>query len=213
MLRRDCRLTDARLTSKKHRSKRHGRGSVRIIGGMWRGRRLTLPPNSPARPTPDRVRETLFNWLAPYLPSAACLDLYAGSGALGLEALSRGASSALFVERDRRHGAALEASLVALDAQGAVVHSSVEKFLSTGVERRFDIVFADPPYTESLEPLLRSLDQLLAPGGVFYCERPRDGGLPDIQGMQWRRRARAGAVEFGIAAAARHDAAPAAEIE
>ena len=92
-------------------------GSVRIIGGEWRGRRVEIVTGGELRPTPDRVRETVFNWLMPLLPGARCLDLYAGTGVLGLEALSRGAAESWFVERDPRAAAALEAMLVRLGAQ------------------------------------------------------------------------------------------------
>lgn len=96
-----------------------GSGRFRIIGGRWRGRRLLFPDTGSLRPTPDRVRETLFNWLSPLIEGARCLDLYAGSGALGLEALSRGAAECVFVERDAGALKAIRAHALDLGVEGA----------------------------------------------------------------------------------------------
>lgn len=121
--------------------------SVRIIAGEWRGRRIRFPAAPGLRPTSDRRRETLFNWLAPDLPGSRCLDLFAGSGALGFEALSRGAALAVLVEASREVAAALAASARTLSADDRcrVVHARAERFLARTAEP-FDIVFLDPPF-------------------------------------------------------------------
>ncbi|MHB1585550.1 MAG: 16S rRNA (guanine(966)-N(2))-methyltransferase RsmD [Acidiferrobacteraceae bacterium] len=133
-------------------------GTVRIIGGRWRSRRLVFPQAQALRPSPDRVRVTLFNWLTPVISGARCLDLFAGSGCLGLEALSRGASEAVFVECDHRTAANLEHNIAMLDAAGArVVEADALSFLQRP-EHPFDIVFVDPPFSSGLlEPVLAAL--------------------------------------------------------
>lgn len=144
------------------------KGRIRIIGGQWRGRKLSVPDRAGLRPTGDRARETLFNWLQADVPGARCLDLFAGSGALGLEALSRGAASAVFVERDRRLCEALRE--LASDWPGAermeVVQGDALRWLA-GDRRQFDLVFVDPPFSESLQgPVL----EMLAEGGHLATE-------------------------------------------
>lgn len=172
---------------------------VRIIGGDWRGRRLRLPPGTAVRPTPDRVRETLFNWLAPLLPGAACLDLYAGSGALAFEALSRGAASAVLVEQDPALVAALEDCASELGAEARIVAADARRFLARPAREAFDIVFLDPPYAEPVAALLGALRPWLASGALVYVERPRAEGLPALAGLEWHRQARAGSVCYGLA--------------
>jgi len=172
---------------------------VRIIAGRWRGRRLRLPPASAVRPTPDRVRETVFNWLAPVLSGAACLDLYAGSGALAFEALSRGAARGVLVERDPALVAALEAMARLLGAEARIVAADARRFLQRPAREAFDLAFLDPPYAEPLAPLLTGLRPWLAPAALVYVERSRAEGLPALAGLQWHRQARAGAVCYGLA--------------
>jgi 16S rRNA (guanine966-N2)-methyltransferase len=123
-------------------------GSVRIIGGRWRGTRLPVPASDGLRPTSDRVRETLFNWLAPVLPGARCLDLFAGTGALGLEAASRGAASVLLVERDASLAAGLQASIERLRAASTVQlrRGNAIDLLAGDLGGPFDLVFLDPPF-------------------------------------------------------------------
>jgi len=172
-------------------------GSVRIIGGTWRGRRLALPAG-PVRPTPDRVRETLFNWLMGDLPGAVCLDLYAGSGALGFEALSRGARHATLVERDAALADALVRHARLLGASARVeCADGLAYLLSTSTP--FDVVFVDPPFEQPVTPVLEALARRTAPPRVVYVERPAAEGLPDVPPFRWRRTGRAGAVCFGIA--------------
>ena len=127
-------------------------GTVRIVGGRWRGTKLPVPDVAGLRPSSDRVRETLFNWLQPVLPGARVLDLFAGTGALGLEALSRGATSATLVERDRSACAGLRASIDRLKAGDAahLVQSDALAWLAGTTNGPFDIVFVDPPFADEL---------------------------------------------------------------
>lgn len=153
------------------------------------------------RPSPDRVRETLFNWLAPVLPGAVCLDLFAGTGVLGLEALSRGARRAVFVERDERAAAALERAAESLGAEATVVRADAGVWVERANPGVFDIVFVDPPYAADIDALLARLPRLLAPGGRVYLERGRDAAWPAPAAYEWLRRSTAGAVAFGLARA------------
>jgi 16S rRNA (guanine966-N2)-methyltransferase len=173
-------------------------GSVRIIGGQWRSRRLAIAEGTAVRPTPDRVRETVFNWLRDVIADARCLDLYAGTGALGLEALSRGAAEAVFVERDPVLIATLRAHAATLGVEPVIVRQDAESFLHGVAPAPFDIVFLDPPYDRPVEPLLELLPRWLQATGVVYVERPRTPGLPEVPGGVWRKRGRAGAVEYGL---------------
>jgi 16S rRNA (guanine966-N2)-methyltransferase len=129
------------------------------------------------RPTSERVRETLFNWLAPSIQGARCLDLFAGTGALGFEALSRGATTVVFVDNSRRATRAIETSAKTLNATGAVVHhGDAVDYLRTARPGSFDIVFLDPPFADDrLEEVCRLIDELglLAPGGRIYLEQDR----------------------------------------
>lgn len=182
-------------------------GSVRIIAGAWRSRRLKIPPGAAVRPTPDRVRETVFNWLRDAVEGAHCLDLFAGTGALGFEALSRGAAEAWLVERDPLLATALEQHAAALGARGAkLLRQDARALLRSKPVRRFDIVFCDPPYAEPLAPLLLALSPWLAAGALIYVERPRREGLAELPGFQWRKRGSAGEVEFGLVALAGSEA-------
>jgi 16S rRNA (guanine966-N2)-methyltransferase len=174
-------------------------GSVRIIGGAFRGRRLPLPRDTNVRPTPDRVRETVFNWLGNDISGARCLDLFAGSGALGLEALSRGAANVVFVERDRRLVRAIRDSVNKLGTNGTVVSTSVDDFLRSHAEAAFDLVFVDPPYDLPLAPILERLEPLMSSAARVYAERPARVGLPDISWGRWIKHGRAGAIVFGLA--------------
>ncbi len=144
---------------------------------------MRFPPSPEIRPTPDRVRETLFNWLAPRLPGARCLDLFAGSGALGLESLSRGAAHVTFVERDSTAAGELRARLSEWGASGAEVEQAdALRFLQRPGEP-FDIVFLDPPFgsdllTGSAELLERG--EWLAPRAAIYIECAARSGLPPL---------------------------------
>jgi 16S rRNA (guanine966-N2)-methyltransferase len=125
-------------------------GQIRIIGGSWRGRKIQVPDVLNLRPTPDRVRETLFNWLAPVISGAYCLDAFAGSGALGFEALSRGAANVIMVEQVKTVVALLQKELLRLKAQNAQVYCARVPQQLKKPEKLFDIVFLDPPYQDNL---------------------------------------------------------------
>ena len=164
--------------------KRAGRSrQLRIIGGTWRGRKLRFPAGSAIRPTPDRVRETLFNWLGRAVSGAACLDLFAGSGALGLEALSRGATHVTFIERDT--AAARELALLLEQWQAAhaeVLRADALRYLAGGA-RPLDIVFLDPPFASGLLGEAAALLEergWLAPGALVYVERSAREHLPPL---------------------------------
>jgi len=160
-----------------------GRNRLRIIGGEWRGRKLAFPDLPDLRPTPDRVRETLFNWLRDILPGARCLDLFAGSGALGLEALSRGAEQVVMVDQHPAAVTQLREHIDLLHARGArVVQAETLAFLR-GPVQPFDVVFLDPPFqSELLAPCLAQLasQAWLAPTAWLYVEAQRRTPLPPL---------------------------------
>lgn len=155
-------------------------GRVRIIGGRWRGTRLPVVDVPGLRPSGDRLRETLFNWLLPVLPGARCLDLFAGTGVLGLEAVSRGAARAVLVERDSTACASLMETVNRLDAGDAVqvVQADADAWLASAAEC-FDLVFLDPPFDSGLDPsLMATLAERLAPGARIYLEAPSQARPP-----------------------------------
>jgi 16S rRNA (guanine966-N2)-methyltransferase len=176
---------------------------VRIIGGQWRGRKLTFPNATGLRPTSDRMRETLFNWLTPVLHGAHCLDLFAGSGALGFEAASRGAARVVLVECDPHVASALRDARERLAAhQVEVIGGEARNFLA-GSGNQFDVVFLDPPFSrpDLLEQSIESLQrgQHLADGAYIYVEA---AASPDARGAPlgwelWRNK-RAGAVSYRL---------------
>ena len=161
-----------------------GRNSVRIIAGAWRGRRIHFPDMPGLRPTPDRVRETVFNWLQHSISGSRCLDLFAGSGALGLEALSRGAKQAVFVEPFPAAARGLQEQLNRLGGaeRGRILEMGAARFLRTPGQP-FDVAFLDPPFGKDalLEyiPLLDSGNWLNA-GGLVYLENERSAGAPAL---------------------------------
>lgn len=168
-------------------------GKVRIIGGRWRGTRLPVADMSGLRPTSDRARETLFNWLASVLPGARVLDLFAGSGALGLEALSRGAREAVLVERDRVAAESLRQTIARLHAQAEaqVVAADAPAFLRAPLHGRFDIVFVDPPFAAGLWPqVFAALPPWLAEAAWLYVESPTDANAAPGPGFALHREGR-----------------------
>lgn len=190
------------MSTARH-NRRGASGSFRIIGGHWRGRRLRFPDTGELRPTPDRVRETVFNWLSPIIEGASCLDLYAGSGALGLEALSRGAASCVFVERSDAALDTIRGHLELLQAEGArCVRAEALAWLRRCTEQ-FDVIFLDPPYREDPWPRLLYrivAGQLLRPAGRLYLETPAAAGPPQLpEGLQLLRSKRAGRVGYHLA--------------
>jgi 16S rRNA (guanine966-N2)-methyltransferase len=187
--------------SSRAQQRKHPR-SLRIIAGSWRGRRLIFPRNTGVRPTPDRARETLFNWLRDRIEGARCLDLYAGSGILGFEALSRGARETWFVERDRVLADAIAAHARVLATDVRIADEDVERFLERRDAGCFDIVFVDPPYTVPIEPIAARLPAILNAGALVYFERATREGLPQGEMFRWQKTSRAGAVSYGLAALA-----------
>ena len=175
---------------------------LRIIAGRWRGRKLSFAPVPGLRPTPDRVRETLFNWLSPVIRDARCLDLYAGSGALGIEAASRGAAEVVLVDKDPAVVQTLREQLQLFDAsQVRVVQADVSHWLSVN-PAPFDIVFLDPPFREDL--LAGSIRQLedggwLSADALVYVEAEK-GLAPDLPaGWEIYRSKSAGQVGYHLA--------------
>jgi 16S rRNA (guanine966-N2)-methyltransferase len=160
-------------------------GTVRIIAGEWRGRRLPVPDLPGLRPSGDRSRETLFNWLQPHMAKAHCLDLFAGTGVLGLEAMSRGAASLVLVEKSRVAAAALRDSIKKLCSlepgdRIEVVEADALRWLESPPRRRFDLVFLDPPFGQELaEAALRALMAAghLQPGALVYLESARNEAI------------------------------------
>lgn len=181
-----------------------GPGKVRIIGGRWRGTRLAVAAAPGLRPTSDRVRETLFNWLMPMLPGARVLDLFAGSGALGLEAVSRGAAAAVLVERDPALASALREVAARLPGGDAVDVAQADAlgWLAAQPDAGFDLAFVDPPFDAGLwDAVLPLLLPKLAPGAWLYIESPlaflpslgggwqlhRDGSTREVRYALYRR--------------------------
>lgn len=182
-----------------------GRGyqnEFRIIAGAWRRRKLSFPPLPGIRPSPDRVRETLFNWLQDHVSGARCLDLFTGSGALGLEALSRGAAEVVFVDREHAALDAVRGHLSMLKATGGtVVQADALVWLATPQVKAYDIVFLDPPFDAGLLPQVCALLEAgawLKPSTFIYMEYPAEH--PPAAPSHWSlwRESRAGRVGFRL---------------
>ncbi|MCP5149946.1 MAG: 16S rRNA (guanine(966)-N(2))-methyltransferase RsmD [Ectothiorhodospiraceae bacterium] len=178
-------------------------GRLRIIAGSWRRRQLSFPDRPGLRPTPDRVRETLFNWLGPRVIGARCLDLFAGSGALGFEAASRGAAEVVMVERDREVARALRDNVERLQATNIEVVRDDALRVLHALAGPFDIVFLDPPFGTDL--LERACADLAAPGRLapdarVYLETDRPQPPPLPSGWELLRREKAGRVRYHLAA-------------
>jgi len=170
------------------------KGKIRIIGGEYRGRKIQVPDRPDLRPTPDRVRETLFNWLGQSLDGLSCLDLFAGSGALGFEAASRGAARVVMVEQDRAVFEALRETKETIGASAVEVLLD-DAFAVLGKAQAFDVVFLDPPFRQNALPaVFRQLKT--APGMRVYVESSE----PFVPGERWRelKRARAGQVSYQL---------------
>lgn len=175
--------------------------TLRIIGGQWRGRKLHFPEANGLRPTSDRVRETLFNWLAPRLAGARCLDLFAGSGALGIEALSRGAAHCDFVEAEPRAVQTINGHLKTLSAEnrGHCHSGSALSFLATAGS--YDIIFIDPPFAAGIAPAVLSAiltrDCLTADGRIYLEQAKADNSVLDTR-VEVLRDKFAGEVHFRL---------------
>mgnify|MGYP006421275643 CR=1 FL=1 len=189
------------VTTRRGRSPSTGR--IRIIGGEWRRRSLSFPAVDNVRPTPDRVRETLFNWLSPTLAGSRCLDLFAGSGALGLEALSRGAGHTTFVDRSSELMASLRHNLNTLGATNAdVVESDALAFLDESIGPAVDIVFVDAPFRAGLtDPVCKQLASRswMRDRSYVYLEHEAEAPEPELP-RQWHlaRRKTAGQVCYSL---------------
>ena len=175
---------------------------VRIVGGVWRSRRLRFPASAGLRPTPDRVRETVFNWLTPALPGARCLDLFAGTGAFGFESVSRGAAHALLVDKQIEVVEALRENSARLKAAAVeIVHADALQWLR-GPAQAFDIVFLDPPYASGmLGPGIELLEAKawIKPNGLVYIEAPTGEAPPLPANWQLLRSKVAGQVGYHLA--------------
>lgn len=182
------------------RQRAGGVGQVRIIGGHWRGRRIPVPDVPGLRPTPDRIRETLFNWVQPIVAGARCLDLFAGSGALSLEALSRGAAEAVAVDNDATAVASLRRTATILEAEMLRVHQADANVYLARSPYPFDLVFLDPPFASDLLPEIQSrlmAGWLADPAWIYLeCAPGQDKALPT--GWQEQRRKRAGDVVYRL---------------
>ena len=190
----------ARRSANSPKAGRSGAGAnrLRIVGGEWRSRVLRFPNAEGLRPTPDRVRETLFNWLGQRLSGLRCVDLFAGSGALGFEARSRGAESVVLVDSDRRVVDQLRRSAETLGGEGLrVVQAEAMSWLARP-QGPFDVAFVDPPYGSGLAgPALRALEPSLSPGARVYVEASSTMPAPSTRWTKLREGA-AGSVRFAL---------------
>lgn len=179
---------------------------VRIIGGQWKRSKLPVADRPGLRPTPDRVRETLFNWLGPDLDGWRCLDAFAGSGALGFEAASRGASEVLLLERDRTLAASLHQSRERLKAGALRIEcADALGWMASCAPQRFELVFIDPPFDAKLfEPALAAAARLVVPNGWIYLEADREFAPDTLAplGLAVHRHLRAGTVHAHLLRAA-----------
>jgi len=179
------------------------KGQLRIIGGQWRGRKLKIPDVANLRPTPDRVRETLFNWLAPILPGAYCLDAFSGSGALGFEALSREAAFVVMVDQSREVVNLLQEELKILKATNAEIYQATVPEQLKKPKKYFDVVFLDPPYQlDLLKKVSFYLEEqgFLANAAYIYLEAKQTLSLHDIP-LNWEimKSKKAGQVAYHLA--------------
>ncbi|MCF6776986.1 16S rRNA (guanine(966)-N(2))-methyltransferase RsmD [Thiotrichales bacterium 19X7-9] len=178
---------------------------LRIIGGQWRSRKLSFPSNvQHLRPTADRIRETLFNWLQQDIIGSNCLDVFAGSGALGIEALSRGANACTFVEKSHRAYLQLKKNLKLLNAQNTTCLSGDALKLLTKLDHNYDIIFLDPPFSQDLLAKLLTIiieNKLLKPNGLVYFEMDAQNELKlilDSDHWQLVKNKVSGNVHYGL---------------
>jgi 16S rRNA (guanine966-N2)-methyltransferase len=185
-------------------NKKSPQGRLRIVAGIWRSRLLEIADVEGLRPTSERVRETLFNWMTPHVRGARCLDLCAGTGALGIEALSRGASQVVFVEKEPCAVAMLRSNIASLNTIAAEIHPvDARRYLENADTGRFDIVFLDPPFAEDmLDELCRLLLEygMLATDARIYLELDRQKPQPELpQGWRALKNKTAGNVRYMLA--------------
>jgi 16S rRNA (guanine966-N2)-methyltransferase len=172
------------LSKHKRTTRGSSSGRLRIVAGKWRSRLLPVVDEAGLRPTSERIRETLFNWLAPVIEGSRCLDLFAGSGALGIEALSRGAAAVSFVEQSGAAGRQLRRTLASLGAEGGTVTTGdALDLLQNSTPSTFDIVFIDPPFAADFYPeLCRLLAERgwVSQGSLVYIEQDRTEAIPEL---------------------------------
>jgi 16S rRNA (guanine(966)-N(2))-methyltransferase RsmD len=175
---------------------------VRIIGGLWKRSKLPVADRPGLRPTPDRVRETLFNWLGQTLAGWRCLDAFAGTGALGFEAAARGAAGVVLLERDPALVAQLAASKARLGAEAIrIERGDALQWMARAAPAAFELVLLDPPFDSSLAlPAMAAAARLVVPGGLVYVEAPRpvEAVAAEAAGLEPWRASRAGAVHFHL---------------
>ncbi|AWL10858.1 16S rRNA (guanine(966)-N(2))-methyltransferase [Saliniradius amylolyticus] len=186
-----------------NKNRRKAGGQIRIISGQWRGRKLPVLDHEGLRPTTDRNKETLFNWLAPYLADSRCLDGFAGSGSLGLEALSRHAAQVVFVEKHKAAAMQIQKNCQTLKLspeQAQVRQTDLLSYLQ-GKEQPFDLVFLDPPFERNLLPTaIEALDQhqWLSPEALIYVESEQDLNLDWPEHWQLLKQKQAGQVVYRL---------------
>lgn len=176
-------------------------GKIRIIGGQLRGRKIVVPNVDGVRPTTDRIRETVFNWLQPYMYNANCLDAFAGSGVLGIEAISRGAKAVTFVEQNKKVIGALQQTIESLSIDKAQILSGDPFRQLLKLNMPFDIVFLDPPFSSDL--LAQSFkflvkNDLLNKNALLYCEQAVNSELTPPEGFEQLQVKRYGDVEYSL---------------
>ena len=189
------------MPSRQKKAQKNTTSTIRIIGGEWRGRKLAVTPIEGLRPTGDRVRETLFNWLMPYVHGSRCLDLFAGSGALGLEALSRGSKFVQFAELNPQAAQQLDTNLATLECSAANVFRGNGLTLLTPALEPFDIIFLDPPFAQDLWH--DALTQLVINGALHnhtlvYIEWPKARPMALPAGWHSHREKHAGDVRYAL---------------
>ena len=189
-----------RKVAKKRQQKRTQTNSLRIIGGQWRSRKFSFPDALGLRPTPDRIRETLFNWLQSDIYNANCLDLFAGSGALGLEALSRGAENVTFIEKNKAVASQLKSNLATLNSKAEVINTDALSHISEENNNKpFDLIFLDPPYRQGLlEKSLTIINKRkwLFSDGLIYVEHEAEDKIDwDVYSLEMLKEASAGQVK------------------
>lgn len=186
---------------KKQQNKKPATGSIRIIAGKHRGRKLPVLSAEGLRPTTDRVKETVFNWLMPYLYDANCLDCFAGAGSLGFEALSRGAAHVNLIELNKAAAKQLLANKALLKADNIAVNNvDVLRFLNTQKQQHFDLVFIDPPFRQNLVSQTCELLEhgWLAKQALIYVETETDGDQPIPNNWQLLKEKVAGQVAYRL---------------
>jgi len=173
---------------------------LRVVGGKHRSRKLRVIDREGLRPTGDRMREVVFNWLMPWVDGARVVDLFAGSGALGVEAVSRGARHAVFIEKNRDAYGCLEANVSLLErSEYQLIQQGAFEALGAMDISNIDIVFLDPPFSEKLwDGVLSELTQKLPKHAIIYVEAPSDQDLGGLHGYEWVKHKRQGQVQFGL---------------